>query len=197
MEDYAIIADLSAGAYDFPAQVPEDLILQMARPVHPMETTPHAEERRLLYVALTRARRGSYLVADAADPSEFVTEIVADHPQLRVVGHHNPECPACGVGRMRVSNNQHSQACTCYPAYTYPEPGCYCCRNGYVGIDFASLSTNCGNPHCESPLPKCPQCHLGIIVIRQAGARRFFGCTRFSNLDNPCRFTMEFCCRCG
>ena len=38
----------------------------------------HAEERRLFYVALTRARTSVIILADRASPSVFVRELAAD-----------------------------------------------------------------------------------------------------------------------
>jgi DNA helicase-4 len=37
---------------------------------------PYAEERRLFYVAITRARHRVYLIADMAVASEFVIELI-------------------------------------------------------------------------------------------------------------------------
>ena len=53
--DYAVVLGLCAGKHGFPVEIADDPLLDlvMAGP----EAHPNAEERRLLYVALTRARR--------------------------------------------------------------------------------------------------------------------------------------------
>ena len=51
--DYVIIIDVTAGG--FPSTIEDDPLLALAMPTP--ERYPHAEERRLFYVALTRTRR--------------------------------------------------------------------------------------------------------------------------------------------
>ena len=62
---------------------------------------PFAEKRRLLYVAMTRARNGAYLVADPVQPSTFVTELLKESDGLRQIGELAPECARCHRGRLR------------------------------------------------------------------------------------------------
>ncbi|MCY4589628.1 MAG: UvrD-helicase domain-containing protein, partial [Alphaproteobacteria bacterium] len=60
--DYAVVLGLCAGKYGFPVEMADDPLLDlvMAAP----EAHSNAEERRLLYVALTRARRQAFLLAE-------------------------------------------------------------------------------------------------------------------------------------
>jgi superfamily I DNA/RNA helicase len=60
--DYVIVAGMCSGKYGFPTEIADDPILDivLAAP----EGHPNAEERRLFYVALTRARRRAFLLAD-------------------------------------------------------------------------------------------------------------------------------------
>lgn len=71
--DVVIILGLQAGRYGFPGDIQDDPLMRLVMP--PVEDFPHAEERRLFYVALTRARSRVYLVACARRPSPFVVEI--------------------------------------------------------------------------------------------------------------------------
>ena len=72
--DYAVVLGLCAGTYGFPVEMADDPLLDlvMAEP----EAHSNAEERRLLYVALTRARRQAFLLAEGGPPSPFVTELM-------------------------------------------------------------------------------------------------------------------------
>ena len=76
--DYAVVLDLTEGFWGFPAAKENDPLLNIV--LSESSGFPHAEERRLFYVAMTRARRRVYLVADATRPSAFVRELRRGHP---------------------------------------------------------------------------------------------------------------------
>ena len=73
--DYAVVLGVRGGRQPFPAERPEDPLL--ARFLGSLEAFPYAEERRLFYVALTRARRRVYVVGDRRRPSPFFDELLA------------------------------------------------------------------------------------------------------------------------
>ncbi|NCB56404.1 MAG: DNA helicase IV [Gammaproteobacteria bacterium] len=72
--DYVITLGLTNGKYGFPSQKETDPILEFLLPEK--ETFSYAEERRLFYVALTRARHRVYLVYHPAEPSPFISELI-------------------------------------------------------------------------------------------------------------------------
>ena len=74
--DYVVLIGLQAG--EFPSERADDPLLHLVMPKS--EPFEHAEERRLLYVALTRARHRVYLVGSRESPSCFVTEFVHGSP---------------------------------------------------------------------------------------------------------------------
>ena len=80
--DYVIVLDLRDGRYGFPCRVEDDPLLEIVLPPVHGRGYPYAEERRLFYVALTRARRGTYLVADPNRPSPFVRELLKHSPEI-------------------------------------------------------------------------------------------------------------------
>ncbi len=71
--DYVIVLGLHEGDDGFPAATRESVIEQVLLP--DSEAFPDAEERRLLYVALTRARRRVWLMQDPQHPSRFVAPL--------------------------------------------------------------------------------------------------------------------------
>jgi len=68
--DYAIVLGLQEGQDAFPAPARESIMEQALLPQP--EDFPDAEERRLLYVAMTRARQRVWLMFNKQEPSVFV-----------------------------------------------------------------------------------------------------------------------------
>lgn len=68
--DFVIVLGLQEGEDAFPAPARESIMEQALLPQP--EDFPDAEERRLLYVALTRARHRVWLLFNKAQPSPFV-----------------------------------------------------------------------------------------------------------------------------
>ena len=60
--DYVVVLGLCSGKYGFPAEITDDPLLDLV--LAAPEAHPNAEERRLLYVAITRARRHTFLLAE-------------------------------------------------------------------------------------------------------------------------------------
>ena len=68
--DYVIVLGLKEGSDGFPAPARESVMEEALLPVP--EDFPDAEERRLLYVAITRARHRVWLLFNKEEPSVFV-----------------------------------------------------------------------------------------------------------------------------
>ena len=63
--------------YCFPSEFGDDPFMELV--LSPKEALPDAEERRLFYVALTRAKHQVLLLTHAEHPSKYVTELLRDH----------------------------------------------------------------------------------------------------------------------
>jgi len=109
--DYVVLVGLEAGG--FPSERADDPLISMVMPEP--ETHPHAEERRLFYVALTRARHRAYLLGSKRSPSCFLTELARKNPavgcELRIADklagdarRDTLQCPRCGEGRLTLRN---------------------------------------------------------------------------------------------
>lgn len=98
--DFVVVPGLATGTYGFPSAITDDPILDLAMPAP--EEFEHAEERRLFYVALTRARRGVALIAPPHQMSPFVIELL-QHPNVVVDGAESERievCTLCSKGVM-------------------------------------------------------------------------------------------------
>lgn len=73
--DFCIVLNANRGRFGFPADQPEDPVLSLL--LSSADTYEHGEERRLFYVAMTRAKRHTVFICDPERPSPFVREIDA------------------------------------------------------------------------------------------------------------------------
>lgn len=74
--DHVVILRAVRGRMGFPAEIIDDSLLDLVLPEP--EPFQHAEERRLFYVALTRARHSVTILADREAPSSFAIELLDD-----------------------------------------------------------------------------------------------------------------------
>ena len=118
--DYVVVLGLRAGKYGFPAEITDDPLIDLVLPA--AETHPHAEERRLFHVAITRARRAVYLLADRGAPSSFVQELIDGSYDISVFGRR-PEidvsCPQCVTGLL-VRRENPRDGSTFYGCSNWP-----------------------------------------------------------------------------
>ena len=181
--DYVVVLDLCSGKYGFPAEIADDPLLNivLAAP----EGHPNAEERRLLYVAITRARRGVYLLADGGPPSPFITELVNDGYDVTAFGQlpeSDVACPTCVDGRLVRRNNEQDRSvfygCSHYPYCEHTQPACPHCRTGLpVKADDTFCCRDCGQT-----VEECPACD-GWLRTRKGKYGPFLGCSSYPTCD--------------
>ena len=82
--DYVVVIGIQAGRYGFPSEVTDDPLLNLV--LGTPEEYPNAEERRLLYVALTRARRRAYLIEGGGPRSTFIGELLRTRKRIDTFG---------------------------------------------------------------------------------------------------------------
>ncbi|MDE2891490.1 MAG: UvrD-helicase domain-containing protein [Chloroflexota bacterium] len=191
--DYVVVLNLTGERRGFPSQIEDDPLLDLVAP--PPEPFEYAEERRLFYVALTRARHGVYLLADPLRPSPFVTELL-EHAEsdIRLVGGAAAQprqilhCPRCEGGRLIQARRGRSLRCSLGPHCDYRAPRCSCgAGHILVGQD---LRVRCTNAGCGASPEHCSRCHWGVLVKRNGPYGAFWGCSRFS-ADPSCDFTRD------
>lgn len=124
--DEVIILNFENKINGFPNQIEDDPILKF---VKSNEKCRFAEERRLLYVALTRTKNNVYLLAPESNYSEFITELIKDfnvpekyfnidYPSWSLFEDNdffkrrenhdsNVKCPKCGQGYIRIVHDNY------------------------------------------------------------------------------------------
>lgn len=113
--DHVILPRITSETLGFPSRVIDDPVLQLAMPGG--DGFEFAEERRLFYVALTRARQTVMLVTVASKESGFISELVRDH-KLKVLNVDGSEsaneiCPKCEEGFMLLKSGRNGPFIGC------------------------------------------------------------------------------------
>ena len=97
-----ILLDLNSKGNGFPSSRNDDQFLNLI--LSGQDDFQHSEERRLFYVALTRAREQTYLIADNSHPSEFALELEASEYNVKIVGKRKATISAQPVPMEKSSN---------------------------------------------------------------------------------------------
>ena len=178
--DYVVVLGLRAGKYGFPAEIADDPLIDLVLPA--AETHPHAEERRLFHVAMTRARRAVYLLADRGAPSSFVQELIDGSYDISVFGRlpeNDVSCPLCVIGLLvRRENSRDGSAfygCSNWPLCDHTQQPCHACGQGLpVKTEGEYHCRDCGHP-----IEACPKCE-GWLQTKRGKFGRFLGCSNRS-----------------
>jgi DNA helicase-4 len=86
--DIVIVINCNSGQFGFPAEMSDDPVLNLL--LSEADQYPNGEERRLFYVAMTRAKEQLYLVADRVIKSKFITEFESSDTAF-----WGEKCPSC------------------------------------------------------------------------------------------------------
>lgn len=149
--DYVILLNVEGGLYGFPSTIEDDPLMEMVIPKP--ESYPYAEERRLMYVAITRAKKGVFIFSNRRKVSPFAIEL-AKIDRVKTVSlipeRQNP-CPECDTGEVVR-------------------------KTGKFGVFYG-----CTNyPDCEFTKPvECPKCNSGKLVKRESKHGEFLSCSTF------------------
>lgn len=118
--DHVILINCNQGAYGFPSLIEDDPILDFV--LSKNEQYPFAEERRLFYVAMTRAKKHMYILYDEQRPSPFIGEFLL---KLEIGSYL---CPKCLEGKIIPIKEGISNNGIYYRSF--------CCSNREAGCDF-------------------------------------------------------------
>lgn len=191
--DYVVVLGLERGQYGFPSQKTSHSLLEALLPA--LDPFPYSEERRLFYVALTRAKQRVYLIGDMTNASEFLVELLKNkyplalddfETSLEQASFERIRCVKCKTGTLVAVQGKSFYGCSNYPLCNHTESGCQQCGNPMQRTGRFKL---CLDPDCDSWLPVCPKCGADMVQ-RKGRYGAFWGCKNFrGDDDNSCRHT--------
>ena len=179
--DYVVVMDVAQDWRGFPSTITDDPILDLVLPLS--EKYEYAEERRLFYVALTRARIACHLVAPLQHPSLFIEEL-ANEGLGEIIGPKEIEvlrCPVCKSGVLTENRKYGGSSCSNSPACIFRSPKCEICERRQIVKSTSPLAFRCSEG-CNSIASVCRACGWGIIVSRNGRFGEFQGCTNYMTI---------------
>ncbi|MBQ7889692.1 MAG: UvrD-helicase domain-containing protein [Erysipelotrichaceae bacterium] len=168
--DNVILLNMEDGKYGFPSQIEDDPILKLV--TYEDHTVEFAEERRLLYVALTRTKNRVYMLAPKSHCSRFLVELIKEHGvkapldiDLSIHDKIKMKCPRCGMPLKREYNKNYGLLL-------------YICTNEPEICDFMT-----NNVQGMGEIHKCSRCKDGYMIVKQKKNNNgfIFGCTNFQS----------------
>lgn len=160
--DNVVLLNFQNATLGFPNKIADDPMLRLV--LTAPEDYPYAEERRLLYVAMTRTRNRVFVLTDSKKPSEFFKEFSPSQSVFILEKGNSTEeqvkCPRCKTGTLLVRKNDGSNkyfvGCSNYP------------QCDYTVQDTSVLTTQ----------RICPDCG-GFLIKRRGKFGQFYGCTNY------------------
>lgn len=173
--DYVFILNVIEGTRGFPSQIQDDPVLQMAMPAP--DTFPFAEERRLFYVAMTRARRQVRFFTVNGKPSQFLVELARTKDiVIEAMEDEAAEpCPKCQRGVLVLRRGPYGEFQSCSRIAQ-----CDFKRNiGRSGGTIAERRPKLAAKAGEA----CPVCKRGRMVSKRGKFGVFLSCSRWPDCD--------------
>lgn len=126
--DYVIILNGNSGTYGFPSEISDDPLLNFL--LSKADQFPNGEERRLFYVALTRAKKHVHILSSIENSSKFVDEIKENEPITAI------KCDWCDNGKLIERKGPYGYFYSCNNSY-------YCNYTRKINTeDFTTLAKN-------------------------------------------------------
>ncbi|MEI2805693.1 MAG: UvrD-helicase domain-containing protein [Albidovulum sp.] len=178
--DHVVLLSADSGRMGFPSEIVDDPLLSLVSPEE--EAFQNAEERRVMYVAMTRARHTLTILASNARPSSFVTELRKDPAYgISTAPGAEPEAHVCGEcgGRLLGVTGQDGRIwyrCEHVQHCGNLLPACPSCGTALPRHADGKSEVRC---ECGANYPTCPVCEDGWLVERSGSFGKFLGCVRY------------------
>ena len=187
--DYVVVMDMIQDFRGFPSTIEDDPIMRLV--ITEEDLYQHGEERRLFYVALTRARIETHLISPLSSPSLFTCEMLKQELGIHVGidKSKNITCPACNSGRLLISGKSGGSYCSNIPLCDFIAPKCLKCEKPMVFTN-AKERYQCVK-HLDAFHPPCYACKWGVLIPREYLNKR----TRMKDTFYPCHTWSKTRCK--
>lgn len=174
-DDYVILISADDRKTGFPNKLEDDELLNLV--LSHKSKYQYAEERRLWYVALTRTRSYTFIIANQYIPSEFLKEIeddclIMNPDEVESQEDLGIKCPRCKSGtlilRQNGKNGSKFYGCTNYP---------YC---EYRINDLKAVKEN----------KRCPDCG-DIMILKKGPYGKFYGCNNYPRCEHKEKYDTD------
>ncbi|MBM7035340.1 UvrD-helicase domain-containing protein [Vibrio ulleungensis] len=197
--DYVVILGLGSGKHGFPSEKQIPPLIEALLPQG--DEFKHAEERRLFYVAITRARHKAYLLVDMTDPSDFILELMnnsylveVDEFDVSLVQLEAEKiiCGSCKVGTLQPRSGKYGRfmSCSLFPRCKNKETQCDKCGSP-MSRSIKEGFQVCIDSNCAYERPVCQNCG-SEMKLRHGKYGAFWGCSTYRrNVEDNCSFKIS------
>ena len=192
--DYCILVGFFQGKTGFSNLNKEEAVVEALLPS--LDRFPHSEERRLLYVALTRAKKKSYLIADPMAPSEFINELLSPKYNMHIVSKTFEEkyrrifkCTICTDGYFKLVKGKFGNFYSCTSGAVCDSKPRLCEKCSSPSLDTATKSI-CNNRECREEREICEICGRPM-KLRDSKYGKFLGCSGYGLKTDQCKNTRK------
>lgn len=171
--EYVFVLNVIEGTKGFPSQIQDDPALQMAMPAP--DPYSFAEERRLFYVAMTRAKKQVRFYTVNGRPSQFLVELKkSDELTITAVeGEGGEPCPKCERGILVLRSGAYGQFHTCSRIAQCDY------KKNLPRTAQAPNATRASTRVKATSGEQCPVCRRGVMTPKQGQFGMFLGCSEY------------------
>ena len=188
--DYCVLIGFFQGKTGFPNENKEEAVVEALLPS--LDTFKHSEERRLLYVGITRAKKKSYLIADPKATSVFISELLSPKFKLHIASKTFNEqyrkifkCHICTNGYFKMRKGKFGDFYSCTSGSVCKSSPRVCIKCGAPSLDYEEKSI-CNNPNCHFVIKICNKC--GRPMKKRKGKfGEFWGCSGYGIVGDQCK----------
>lgn len=189
--DYCVLIGFNCGSRGFPSEQMSYAAIEALLPT--LDEFPYSEERRLMYVAITRAKKKCYILADPMNMSSFVTElltndydVVVNSDRFHDAFRKTFKCVHCIEGYLDKRKGTYSDYYNCNSCHKNAKvcPKC----GSPMRRTFKALI--CQSNSCDETTILCPLCSRPLKKRSRRKGGHFLGCSGYGDAGpRKCGYT--------